>query len=134
MVNIPNSLKTLIKIKNRARKNAQNFPTSNNKKIASNLAKSVNQKLRKVHSKNFEKFIRKLNPKDGSFWKYAKRLKNKVTTLPPIEHNNEVWTSDQDKANGFVEHFSSISKSCLNLGNKTFTNKVHRNVEKTLNA
>lgn len=95
-----------------------NFPTSHNKKIASNLAKSVNHELGKVYSENFEKYVEKLNPKDGSFWKYAKRLKNKPAILPQIKHNNEVWTSDQDKANGFVEHLSSISKSRLNLGSK----------------
>lgn len=134
LVKIPNSLKNLIKIKNKARKNAQSFPSPFLKRLASNLGRLVNCELRKVYSKNLEKYLKKLNPNDGSFWKYAKRLKNKIETLPDIEHNNEIWTRDIDKANGFAEHFASISKSCLNLGNKTFTNKVQRNVNKMLNT
>ena len=133
---LPNYIKKLIKVKNKIRKKCQKRPTAFCKGMLKTAERLVYKLIRNYNSKKLENIIKKLDPNDGSFWKFCKKYSKKSEFLPSVmfDKNNEELLNDNDKANAFAEHFANISNVERNLGIKSFSLKVSREVRKFMKS
>lgn len=128
-------VKFIKKIKNKCRKESQNYPNATNilryKKIEHFYKKQLNLYV----SENWNKFVSNLKVNDGSVWKIVKRYKRKgiVDSLPDLTNDdNELLTTNDKKVDGFAKFFSTVSKISDNLGVDYFSKKVTNDVNKFL--
>jgi hypothetical protein len=117
----------LIKAKRRARATWQNSRYPIDKIVFNQLTNTLKTELSKHRSTKFESHLQSLTPSDGSIWRNTKTLINQRDTIPPLVcPNNELATSDIEKANTFgIQLSETFTPHPPILINSNHENTVH---------
>jgi len=91
------------------------------------LNRMIRSQLRKEKIDAYEEKLRDLNFADNSLFRYAKSLKRKRSSIPPLRDGNALVYSDVEKAEVFARSFSSPYTSCCNSSSK-FDNVVQNSI------
>lgn len=123
---LPQSLKLLIRYKNKIRKIIQRKPTTIAKILYKTLVKLVHNQLNLLESNAFEKFSKNLNFRDGSLWKFANKYNKKLESSSLLyDRNGSELNTDESRLNAFAEQFALMSNVYDGHGSRYFTNRVN---------
>ncbi|GLV46515.1 hypothetical protein CBL_20844 [Carabus blaptoides fortunei] len=100
---ITDTIKTLIKSKNRARRKWQRTLNPEDKRAANQLKEQVTQSLKEYREKSWQEKITTLSSEDNSVWKMSKTLRNTETKIPPIHSRTGLKFTPTDKIEAFAD-------------------------------
>ncbi|GLV44744.1 hypothetical protein CBL_05211 [Carabus blaptoides fortunei] len=99
---ITDTIKTLIKSKNRARCKWQRTLNPEDKRAANQLKEQVTQSLKEHPEKSWQEQITTLSSVDNSVWKLSKTLRNTESKIPPIHSRTGLKYTPTDKIEAFA--------------------------------
>ena len=98
-------ISSLIRIKNKFRRNYQLNKCNSNKNKLKILQKMINMKIREWNSEKWNRIIVNCKTNDGSLWKLVRRFSKTKKAIPPLHSQGTLIYNDVDKANALVEQF-----------------------------
>lgn len=118
----------IIKSKNQIRRRC--FQCNNSTSLQKNsLQQLIKTRLSEIRSENYHDFIAETEKHPISIWKVTKKLRNRKNILPPFYVDNQLFSTDSDKANVFAYFLQSQYSPNLSLD--TFIN-FHQEISDTV--
>jgi hypothetical protein len=130
---IPDDLKKGIKIKNFVRKMWQKHRNPMLKAIVNKMEKDIRSAINKIRNDNWQVKLSNIKPSNQSVWSTARMLKNNKTHIPPLEIENKIYITPQEKAEKIALQFSKNHKNPLKSTDPVFTDQVNKQVKDFLN-
>lgn len=104
---IPSHILDKISNKNRLRKLWHKTKCSAVKLQVNLLISEIRDELRTFRNESWQNRLRELSTKNNTLWNLTRSLKNKHTSIPPLQKNNGFPAlSDREKAQSFADEFS----------------------------
>ncbi|GFV11016.1 probable RNA-directed DNA polymerase from transposon X-element, partial [Trichonephila clavipes] len=95
---IDNELRTLFKIRNRARKTYQYSRNPTDKTTLNRIQNKIKRKIQAVTQKQWEDKLASLDTVDGSLWSTTKGFKKKRSPISALKGNTGIAYTDEEKA------------------------------------
>ena len=126
---LPEDILKLIKQKNKIRKLWQTQRAQQLKTKLNSLQKTIHSKLVEFRSRRFNEFISEAESHPKSVWKVISSIRNRRACLPPLQHNGQSFSLDEEKAEIFA---SSLSEQCSPLPSPPELLAFHEQVSLTV--
>lgn len=133
---LPVEIQTMIRNKNRLRREYQHAPTSikpqikwylnRERKLINNAIKSYRNQQLRCRLSGFKQF-------DTKLYENVNQLLDEKKNIPPMEVNGQILYTDNQKANLIASAFSEVHKMNLELGLESHEAEVNAKVESFLN-
>jgi hypothetical protein len=99
----------LIKEKHRTRRLWQQTRQLHLRRLLNHLTHRVKWELDNLRFTSYSNYIKNINPGDHCLWQVTKRiLRQSPTTTAPLQVDNKVYSTDEDKCCLFSEHLENI--------------------------
>lgn len=114
---LPDDIKTLIRQRNRLRRDYQRTLDQQIKRDYNALTRQIKDSIAQDRNNKWQRKLENLKTTDNSIWKLIKALKTKKSTIPTLTRQNTNYHSDLDKANILANTFEQAHD--LDLDNLT---------------
>lgn len=98
-------IKTLIKIKNSARRTFQRHRNSAFKIYYKILKSTIEEKIIELRNERWNTLLSNFQDTSPQFWKITKLIKNRQRFLPPLRSNNKLIITDSEKSDCIAQQF-----------------------------
>ncbi|KAI5710539.1 hypothetical protein M8J75_009509 [Diaphorina citri] len=111
IINIPKEIRDLIAEKRTVRRRWRSNRNPIDKTLLNKLTRKLTSLLQKKRNESFGNYLMSLSINDNSLWTATKGLKRPTKHVPPLlKGNGEYAKSNEEKANLFGDHLSSVFK------------------------
>ncbi|GFX60273.1 probable RNA-directed DNA polymerase from transposon X-element [Trichonephila clavipes] len=129
---IDNELRTLFKLRNRARKTYQYSRNPADKTTLNKIQNKIKRKIQAVTQKQWEDKLASLDTVDGSLWSTTKGFKKKRSPISALKGNTGITYTDEEKAETLADSLENQFQ-LNNISNPTQDNNHIRLVSRFFN-
>ena len=130
-LDLDNEIKDMIKTRNKLRKLHHKYKNDVIKTDVNRLNRLIRQKTKQQLNQQWEKTLQEIKPGDKALWRIAKSFKNTYETIPTMTKNNQIYMTNDEKANLIAD---SIESTQQNNQTSTMDDIVQETINKNLHT